>query len=206
VDYDYAFPGGLAMNATLLAVGLVSLIAAIVGGGLKMLGNELPVLQSVRRQVMLGVVGVLLIGIAMRSEWVPAVDAGDDSSASRDVAGPSPEPTVAETAANLTPAQRAADIRTPEGSDFRNPTQEAQYRMIALGYDVGYPDGLEGQKTTASLVQFQREANLPVSGTADDATLRILRARSQKAFLVLVGEKGEGATDYLKRWLPALVE
>jgi hypothetical protein len=194
------------MNATLLAVGLVSLVAAIVGGGLKMLGNELPVLQSVKRQVMLGIVGVVLIGIALRDEWAPAVDPGGDGRTGADVRSPSPDPQPSEAAPDLNTSQRAADIRTPDGSDFRNPTQEAQYRMIALGYDVGYPDGFEGPKTTASLAQFQREANLPVSGTADKATLTILRARSRKAFLILVSEEGEGATDYQKRWLPALVE
>ena len=46
-------------------VGLVLLATAVVGGGLKLLGAELPVLSSVSRQVVVGVVGgaLLLVGL-----------------------------------------------------------------------------------------------------------------------------------------------
>lgn len=49
------------MNTILLTTGLACMIAAIVGGGLKAFGIELPVLQSLSRQLLLGVVGVALI-------------------------------------------------------------------------------------------------------------------------------------------------
>jgi hypothetical protein len=41
------------MTTTLLTAGLVCLIAAIIGGGLKAFGIEMPILQSARRQVVL---------------------------------------------------------------------------------------------------------------------------------------------------------
>lgn len=45
---------------TLQTVGLVCIVAAVVGGGLKLLGAELPVL-STPRQVMLGLLGLALL-------------------------------------------------------------------------------------------------------------------------------------------------
>jgi len=198
------------MDATILTVGLLCLVTAIVGGGVTLLGNQLPVLKSAWQQVLLGVFGVLMIGFALRSELniLPApTDKGAQVSTPAQSTSPSTAPaTGSDDAANLNSAQRAADILTPDGSAFRNETQEAQYRMIALGFDVGYPDGFEGPKTTEALAVFQRQFNLPVSGTADVATLEILRARSRKAFLRLQSESGNGATDYQKHWLPGLTE
>src|SRR5262245_15535452 len=54
-----------------LAVGLACVIAGIVGGGLRALGVEIPALQSVRRQVLLGGVGVVLVAFSppVQSWW-----------------------------------------------------------------------------------------------------------------------------------------
>jgi hypothetical protein len=49
------------METTLLTTGIVCIIAAIVGGGLKAFAIEIPVLDSGRRQAMLGAFGVLLL-------------------------------------------------------------------------------------------------------------------------------------------------
>lgn len=49
------------MVTTLLTTGLACIIAAIVGGGLKAFGIEIPNLQSWKRQGLLGMFGVLLI-------------------------------------------------------------------------------------------------------------------------------------------------
>jgi hypothetical protein len=46
------------MNNVLLGAGAACVIAAIVGGGAKAFGVEIPVLSSVRRQVALGIVGI----------------------------------------------------------------------------------------------------------------------------------------------------
>lgn len=49
------------MGTTLLTTGLVCVIAAIVGGGLRAFGFELPVLQSGTRQGLLAIFGGILI-------------------------------------------------------------------------------------------------------------------------------------------------
>jgi len=49
------------MENTFITTGLACLIAAIVGGGLKFFGIELPVLKSVLRQIVLGCFGLILI-------------------------------------------------------------------------------------------------------------------------------------------------
>lgn len=53
------------MSGTLLSVGIACIIGAIVGGGLKAFGIEIPALSSVRRQILLGGVGVLLVLVAI---------------------------------------------------------------------------------------------------------------------------------------------
>jgi hypothetical protein len=53
------------MQTTLLNVGLACIIGAIVGGGLKAFGVEIPVFSSLRRQAALGGLGVLLAGGGM---------------------------------------------------------------------------------------------------------------------------------------------
>jgi hypothetical protein len=50
------------MNVSILIVGIVCVIASIIGGGLKAFGIEIPIFQSVRRQVILLVFGAALIG------------------------------------------------------------------------------------------------------------------------------------------------
>jgi hypothetical protein len=52
------------MQQTLLIAGLACLIAAIVGGGLKAFGIEIPVLSSRFRQAVLGLLGLILIVVA----------------------------------------------------------------------------------------------------------------------------------------------
>jgi hypothetical protein len=49
------------MQQTLLITGLACLIAAIVGGGLKAFGLEIPILSSGIRQTALGLLGLILI-------------------------------------------------------------------------------------------------------------------------------------------------
>src|SRR4051812_27150705 len=51
-------------SSVLLTAGVVCLIAAIVGGGLKAFGIQLPVLDSLRRQTLLGILGLGLIAMA----------------------------------------------------------------------------------------------------------------------------------------------
>lgn len=53
------------METTLLTVGLVCVVAAIVGGGLRAFNMELPGIASVGRQALLGSFGILLIVLAL---------------------------------------------------------------------------------------------------------------------------------------------
>lgn len=61
-------------DTTLLGAGIACIIAAIVGGGLKAFGIEIPVLSSVYRQVALGALGIVLIWLGVppgQQFWPP---------------------------------------------------------------------------------------------------------------------------------------
>ncbi|MGZ8200512.1 MAG: hypothetical protein ACXWUC_06955, partial [Methylosarcina sp.] len=49
------------MENTLFGVGVGCIIAAIIGGGLKAFGMEIPLFNSIKRQVLLGLFGLILI-------------------------------------------------------------------------------------------------------------------------------------------------
>lgn len=49
------------MSSTLLNVGLACIIAAIIGGGLKAFGLEIPILDSWKRQILLAIFGGALL-------------------------------------------------------------------------------------------------------------------------------------------------
>ena len=53
------------MQTTFETVGIACVIAAIVGGGLTLFGIQIPVLNAVRRQLMLGVLGVGFIAVSI---------------------------------------------------------------------------------------------------------------------------------------------
>lgn len=55
-------------NVTMFQLGLVLVVAAIAGGSVKALGFEIPVIASLSRQVALGVVGGLLVGLSFWRE------------------------------------------------------------------------------------------------------------------------------------------
>lgn len=59
------------METVLLSTGLACLIAAIVGGGLKAFGIEIPLLQSLTRQLLLGGLGVLLVVLSLATPSPP---------------------------------------------------------------------------------------------------------------------------------------
>lgn len=194
------------METVLISAGVACLIAAIVGGGLKAFQIEIPLLQSVRRQMLLAALGAGLLAIGLmtrgpagekaKSEAAGPVDlqaaepvneqAAGNSQAAIEPAAVADEATENTTAEpkNLNDAQAAEmKVLTPNGKPYRNATQEAQFLLKALGYEIRYPDGFEGPATTIALEDFQRKQQLPVSGAADEATIAVLRARAKKAFL-----------------------
>lgn len=74
------------MNLTLAVIGLVFVAAAVIGGGLKAAGIEVPPIVSPRRQALLAAVGVLALAVA----WF----IGEDASASPTTAPHPAPPTV----------------------------------------------------------------------------------------------------------------
>jgi hypothetical protein len=53
------------MKATLSVAGIVFVGAALIGGGLKGFGVEVPLIQSIRRQVLFGLAGVVFLCLAL---------------------------------------------------------------------------------------------------------------------------------------------
>jgi hypothetical protein len=49
------------MNQAFITAGIVCIIAAIIGGGLKALAFEIPLLNSIGRQLLLGIVGIIFL-------------------------------------------------------------------------------------------------------------------------------------------------
>lgn len=52
--------------------------------------------------------------------------------------------------------------------------QQAQQRLVKLGYELGLPDGIYGPMTRQALTAFQRAQQLPVTGILDAATIQAL--------------------------------
>lgn len=74
------------MNTVLLTAGVVCLIAAVLGGGLKAFNFDVPVISSLRRQALLFVIGAVFVGMAwvLRDRSGPGSD--DGAAAYRQVA------------------------------------------------------------------------------------------------------------------------
>jgi hypothetical protein len=53
------------MHQTFIIAGVVCVIAAIVGGGLKAFGVEMPLLNSTPRQIILGIAGIVFLFFGM---------------------------------------------------------------------------------------------------------------------------------------------
>jgi hypothetical protein len=52
------------MSEPLLIIGILFVVAGLVGGGVKLAGNEIPVLNTVGRQVGVMVIGLVVLGYA----------------------------------------------------------------------------------------------------------------------------------------------
>jgi len=84
------------MNNPLLYAGLACLIAAVIGGGLKLFGIEIPVLQSLKRQVLLGALGIALIlfSYSVRPTNEPTVQSSQPEPSSKTPADSAQHPKV----------------------------------------------------------------------------------------------------------------
>jgi hypothetical protein len=63
------------MNESLLVAGIVCIVAAIVGGGVKLLGAEVPVLNSFARQALLFTVGLAFLAASYLTS-LPKISSG----------------------------------------------------------------------------------------------------------------------------------
>src|ERR1041384_6079322 len=61
------------MKTTLIILGLVCIIAAIVGGGLTAFGTVIPVLNSKKRQLLLSIFGLVLVAVTLFALRIPRV-------------------------------------------------------------------------------------------------------------------------------------
>jgi hypothetical protein len=75
-------------------IGFACLLAAAVGGGVKLAGNEIPLLESWRRQLLVAVVGVVALALA----FIP-----NTSSSSPPDPGPTPTPSGARSGTPVPP-------------------------------------------------------------------------------------------------------
>ncbi len=124
------------MQQTLLVAGLACLIAAVVGGGLKAFGIEIPVLKSGVRQAALGVLGIALVAAAtmVDGDGLQSFRTEEDLQPSR-----TEEPRGGDTDDAESGDAPPSDF--PEGSvraysaDFATwPTQDSEHGSVSLGF------------------------------------------------------------------------
>lgn len=75
---------------------------------------------------------------------------------------------------NFSPAPRYVVPVRSYDTYSRGTVADVQAALARRGYDVGYIDGIAGQRTRSALADFQRDRGLRVTGGINDATLRAL--------------------------------
>jgi hypothetical protein len=83
---------GWEVEGKLFGPGVVAIMGAIVGGGLEAFGVQVPVLSSVGRQVLLGVVGLALVGVSFLIRF--RADGPDDRLPAEAAATPEPATSI----------------------------------------------------------------------------------------------------------------
>lgn len=58
--------GGIAMENFIIGAGILCIIAALVGGGVTVAGGTIPVIKTIKRQILLGVFGAALLYVGLR--------------------------------------------------------------------------------------------------------------------------------------------
>jgi hypothetical protein len=133
------------MNETLLVIGVMCVIVAVVGGGLKIAGNEIPVLASMRRQALLAFVGIaVLIGNYLISHEITV-----DKSATEELPSVSPglsdtefeEPSFTQTPGHL--AEESGEQSRPSASQQTGGFEGGQFdpqkwRLSMIAQDAIY--------------------------------------------------------------------
>ena len=90
------------MQNNLLVAGIACIMAALIGGGLRAFTIEIPLLSSLRRQIMLGLFGAILMALSL-AQWtrsessaspIPTPHRNDESQASPSRSSPPQQPGV----------------------------------------------------------------------------------------------------------------
>lgn len=131
------------METVLLSAGIACLIAAIVGGGLKAFGIEIPMLQSLARQLLLAALGVILVMVSFVNSSPPKPPDGR--------ASPTPRPTRADTPipTRVTPPRAGGPLHLSVNNNPRVVVAGGQTTIIVRVTDrSGEP--VEGAKVRVS--------------------------------------------------------
>lgn len=99
-------------------------------------------------------------------------DAGQSSTSTVSPPTQVPTPVAAQQviAASTSDQSRPSELRIVKSLT----TIEIQQKLLALGYQIGIPDGVAGKRTTDALRKFQKDNGLVSSGIADEPTVQRL--------------------------------
>jgi hypothetical protein len=125
---------------TLILLGIVCVIGAIVGGGLKAAGAEIPVITSGHRQVLLGAAGVVLVVVALVTHSHMLVPTTPEPTSSSQ--NPSPTTTVKLVRDGLTLATvvlRYSPVSETTWGVVRGLGSKEKLRLVILESDHGTP-------------------------------------------------------------------
>lgn len=90
----------------LVGGGVAALLAALVGGGSKAFGIELPVLASIKRQALLAITGVLLVALGLTGPRIGENGPASSGEGSPTMAGGQPEVSAAGSLPQPSPSAR----------------------------------------------------------------------------------------------------
>ncbi|WP_321492077.1 peptidoglycan-binding domain-containing protein [uncultured Desulfobacter sp.] len=84
-----------------------------------------------------------------------------------------------------------------EGYNQNQMTRQAQEKLTELGYTPGPSDGKMGNTTRTAIKKFQKDQNLPVTGTLDNDTLQKMQnaPMNNKDMQKKISEKQKHQTD-----------
>jgi hypothetical protein len=102
-------------SESLLVAGIVCIVAAVVGGGVKMLGAEMPVLGSFPRQALLFAVGLAFLLASFAVNQPKPAPAASAASGATSASGGAPAGGPQSTASSLAPASPGPGSTTANG-------------------------------------------------------------------------------------------
>lgn len=111
------------------------MIAAIIGGGLKAFGIEIPVLQSLRRQLALGLFGAILVGISFLASIPPNTSVPANAT-------PQQQQSALKTLPHDEPPNQASQTAPTITSELLPPKEVRPSEVSFAGYWSGPPVGI----------------------------------------------------------------